>query len=250
MKISIVTPVANESDTIDIFLDKIENVRNRSNHEIVSYFIFDKMSKDDTRSKIESRGSSKNICVYHDNSSGLVSCYVRGYEVAIRDNSDFIIEMDAGLSHDPDLVPRFIEAFESGFDACLGSRFSRGGLYKADFHRRFVSFFGGKLVNLTMGSSFEDPTSGFEGFKVKTALSHIDFSSIHAVGGMFQPEIKVRAIRFNPKTITYKEIPINYVQSTSSFKIKWVMLGLRSLWKIFLELRIGKANYRRDRTSG
>jgi dolichol-phosphate mannosyltransferase len=244
MKFAIVTPVANESDTIDVFLNRIENVRKFSHHQIVSYFIFDKMSKDDTRAKIESRGSSNNVCIYHEKSDGLVSCYVKGYETAISENADVVIEMDAGLSHDPDLLPKFISAFESGYDACLGNRFSKEGEYSAEFHRRFVSFFGGKLVNLLMGSSFGDPTSGFEGFRVKTALSHINFSNIHAVGGMFQPEIKVRALKFNPGTTIYTEVPINYVQSTSSFKLKWVLLGLKSLWKIFLELRIGKASNR------
>lgn len=244
MNFAIVTPIANERDTIDEFLDRIERSTQNLTHNFVVYFVFDKMSKDDTRQKIECRNNSRYVCLYHEKSDGLVSCYVHGYKHAISNGADVIIEMDAGLSHDPNLVPAFVESFENGFDACLGARFSRQGQYSAEFHRKFVSFFGGFLVNLLMGSKFSDATSGFEAFRVSTALSHINFENIHAVGGMFQPEIKTRAITFNPGKVSYKEIPINYIQSASSFKLKWVLLGLRSLYRLFLELRLGKTSNR------
>jgi dolichol-phosphate mannosyltransferase len=241
-KIGIVTPIANESDTIEELLDRVEMIRQKIPHDIESYFIFDKISKDDTRQKIEKRNSKKIQCLFHEKSDGLVSCYVFGYKFAIDNGCDIVVEMDAGLSHDPLLLDKFINSLDSEFDACLGTRFSRSGTYEASFHRRFVSFFGGKLINLLMGTRFEDATSGYQAFST-SILRHIDFDNIHAVGGMFQPEIKVRAIGYNPKKVKYTQVPINYIQSASSFKIKWVILGLKSLYRLFKEIRLA-SNYR------
>lgn len=235
-KIGIVTPIANESNTIEEFLDRIELVSQKIPHTIESYFVFDKISKDDTRQKIEKRNLKKLKCLFHEKSDGLVSCYVFGYEFAIKNNCDIIVEMDAGLSHDPLILEKFICALEEDFDACLGTRFTKSGKYEASLHRKLVSFFGGKLINLLMGSNFDDATSGYQSFKT-SILKHIDFKNIHAVGGMFQPEIKIRAITYNPEKVKYAQIPIKYSQSESSFKIKWVMLGLRSLYRIFKELK-------------
>lgn len=139
---------------------------------------------------------------------GLGSAYIAGFTFALNDlQADYIFEMDADFSHDPDDIPRMIDAM-THTDLVIGSRKVPGGKIIGWGHiRKIMSngamWFSRILLNLTT----QDVTAGFRCFN-KTVLNSIDLDSIHSNGYAFQEELLYRT-QTNGFTIT--EIPVTFV---------------------------------------
>jgi dolichol-phosphate mannosyltransferase len=142
---------------------------------------------------------------------GLGPAYIAGFREALRGAADYVLEMDADLSHDPAVVPRLIEACADGADVALGSRYVPGG-GTADWGRgrRFVSAGGSLYARLLLGTALRDLTGGFKCFR-REVLETIDLDAIRSKGYAFQIELTYRALRAGFHVV---EVPIVFADRT------------------------------------
>ncbi len=104
--------------------------------------------------------------VWAPENRNVVDAYLRGFRAAYDGGHEFIVEMDAGLSHDPAAIPRFLRALADGHECVFGSRFCPGGsMAESSFFRRTLSRSGTVLSNTLLGTRLADMTSGFEAFR-------------------------------------------------------------------------------------
>ena len=95
----------------------------------------------------------------------VVDAYVRGYREALIAGVDWILEIDAGFSHQPQDIPQFFDTMLQGYDCVFGSRFMPGGRFSGGSLKRYLISRGGSvLANLVLGTKETDMTSGFELF--------------------------------------------------------------------------------------
>jgi dolichol-phosphate mannosyltransferase len=170
--------------------------------------------------------------LFYKDSTGVVSCYLYGFQYALNHQADYIIEMDCGGSHAPEDLPQFIEKLHDGYDCVFGSRFMKGGqMVNVPLYRKLISRGGTVLANLLLGTSLTDMTSGFEGFQ-RSALERLDFMRFYSRGHFYQTEMKFRCRNFR-----VIEVPITYRSSTSSFRMKSLTEALRILLVLYRERR-------------
>lgn len=224
-KTIIVMPVANEGKTMENIIKEILAL---PYDNLMLYSVIDSFSKDNTEEIIrffEDTGKVK--CIYHKESTGVISCYFKGFEVALEDGAEQIIEMDGGGSHWPSEIPQFIECLEAGYDCVWGSRFIKGGSMKNQpLYRRLLSGGGTILSNLLLHTKLKDMTSGFEGFQ-RNVLLNLNLDKFLSTGHMYQTEMKYYCRNLN--TI---EVPIHYVGSASSLKMGSVTEALKTLFML------------------
>ena len=157
----------------------------------------------------------------------VVDAYIRGYRQALEAGFDWILEIDAGFSHQPEDIPRFLSAMGEGRDCVFGSRFMKGGaIVNSPFSRRIVSRGGTVLANLLLGTRQTDMTSGFELFTRDTLLMVLD-RGIQSRAHFFQTEIKVYC-----RNLNYVEVPIRYEAASPSLSKSALADSFLHLWRL------------------
>ena len=139
--------------------------------------------------------------------SGLGTAYIHGFKWAISNNYDYIIEMDADFSHNPnDLIKLYEACAEDGADFSIGSRYlnNKINVINWDFKRLFLSYFASKYVRFITQIPIYDTTAGFVCYKRKV-LENIELDKIKFVGYAFQIEMKFKAWK---KKFKHKEVSI------------------------------------------
>lgn len=203
---AIVTPLANEEEDFDKFISEMNFVIDVLNPGKV-YLIVDNASKDRTLELCNklSEENPRYVTVFAPENRNVVDAYRRGLRVAYDAGHDIIIELDAGLSHDPKAIPMFLRVLNEGNECAFGSRFINGGsMGNSPFNRRMLSKTGTVLANILLGTSLSDMTSGFQGFHrdiVKKILDYEFKSKAH----FYQTEL--RYLLRHRRTM---EIPIHY----------------------------------------
>ena len=126
--------------------------------------------------------------------TGLGAAYIHGFKWALLRKYDYIIEMDADFSHDPnDLIDLYNACVNQGADVSVGSRYSKGvNVVNWPMSRVLLSYFASKYVRLITGIPVYDTTAGFVCFKRKV-LETINFDKIKFIGYAFQIEMKFKA---------------------------------------------------------
>jgi dolichol-phosphate mannosyltransferase len=203
---AVIVPMANESadfndltSVLSFVLDKLESGK--------VYYIVDNASKDNTRELCEnlSKKDLRFVTVYAPENRNVVDAYLAGYRIALANNHKFIIEMDAGLSHDPRALPMFLRVLNEGNECAFGSRNINGGS-NADspFKRRFISTFGTYLANIFLGTRMSDMTSGYQGFHSNVVKAFLEYG-LKSKAHFYQTEL-----RYLLRNTRYKEVPIHY----------------------------------------
>ncbi|MDT8390812.1 MAG: glycosyltransferase family 2 protein [Lentisphaeria bacterium] len=171
-------------------------------------------------------------CVWAPENRCVVDAYFRGYREAYDAGAEWILEMDGGLSHLPEEIPRFIQAMESGVDFAGGSRFVSGSAYRESRFARWLTSRGGTWVsNVLLGTKMKDMTSGFECFSraaMKLVLSHGVRSKAH----FFQTEIRYLMHRLN-----WVEVPITYSRPSKSVGKNSLKDAVKCLWALWRDKR-------------
>lgn len=225
-KTIIVMPVANEEGSIGGVLEQILKL---PYDNLYVYPVMDAYSKDGTERIIREmeQKSDRIRLIFHERSYGVVSCYLYGFQQALKDGAERIIEMDGGGSHLPEEIPQFIEKLDEGYDCVWGSRYVKGGdISNHPLYRRILSSGGTILSNLVLGTKLKDMTSGFEAFQ-RPVLEGLDLDAFLSTGHMYQTEM-----RFYCRNLHTVEVPIHYVGSESSLKFKSVKEALRILFQL------------------
>ena len=225
-KTIIVMPVANEESTMGQILDDILEL---PYDNLYIYPVVDSYSKDRTEEIIREREkmSDRVKCIFYQESTGVISCYLEGFRQALADGAERILEMDGGGSHLPAEIPQFLERMEEGYDCVWGSRFMEGGSMKEQpLYRRILSQGGTFLSNFVLGTRLKDMTSGFEGFQ-REVLESMNLDSFLSTGHMYQTEM-----RFYCRNLRTIEVPIHYVGTASSLKGSSVTEALKLLFQL------------------
>ncbi len=184
-KTIIVMPVANEEGSIGGVLNEILNL---PYDNLYIYPVMDAFSRDRTEEIIRGmeQQNDRIRLIFHEKSKGVVSCYLYGFQMALKDGAERIIEMDGGGSHLPAEIPQFIEKLDEGYDCVWGSRYVAGGdISNHPLYRRLLSSGGTILANLVLGTKLKDMTSGFEAFQ-RPVLDALDLDAFLSTGHMYQ----------------------------------------------------------------
>ncbi len=139
---------------------------------------------------------------------GLGTAYIHGFKWSIKNEYDFIFEMDCDFSHNPDDLIRLYEACIKGADVSIGSRYCKGGkVSNWPLKRILMSYFASVYVRIILFISIKDTTAGFKCYRRKV-LETIKLDAIHFKGYAFQICMKYAAVRHGFKIA---EVPITFV---------------------------------------
>jgi dolichol-phosphate mannosyltransferase len=199
-------PTYNERENLARVIDALEPLG-------VRVLVIDDNSPDGTGELADRLAVERDwVSVLHrERKEGLGPAYLAGFREVLRGDAEYVLEMDADLSHDPADVPRLIEACANGADLALGSRYVEGGgTENWGRVRRFVSAGGSFYARTLLGVPIRDLTGGFKCFR-REALERIDLDSVHSKGYAFQIELTYRALRAG---CTVVEVPIVFADRT------------------------------------
>ena len=143
---------------------------------------------------------------------GLGTAYIHGFNWALKREYQFIFEMDADFSHNPnDLIQLYNAAVVQQADVSIGSRYVNGvSIVNWPMSRLLISFFASKYVKLITGMPINDSTSGFKCYKRKV-LETINLEDIKFVGYAFQIEMKFNAWKHGFNLV---EVPVVFTDRT------------------------------------
>lgn len=233
--LGIVCPMANERENAIKFINAV--LEECKGFKRVSFFaVFDKACKDgtfDLLTELEDKPPQLHL-VWSPENRCVVDAYMRGYGEALEAGCDWILEIDAGFSHQPSEIPQFFDTMAEGYDCVFGSRFCRGGDFSdAPFGRYLISRWGSVITNLLLGTKLKDMTSGFELFSNAT-LQKIMENGIHSHGHFFQTEIKVYC-----RKLRFAEVPIHYRNPSQNVSSSVLMDALSNLFRLFCKRLTG-----------
>ena len=162
VKLGIVCPMANEGDEAVAFCRAV--LAECSGFQGVTFFaVFDRVSTDSSLNQMLNLAKSelRLQVVWAPENRCVVDAYLSGYKAALTAGCNWILEIDAGFSHQPRDISQFFDAMETGMDCVFGSRFLNegGGFESSSLKRRFVSWGGTALANLLLGTRQTDMTS-------------------------------------------------------------------------------------------
>jgi len=228
MKTLVIIPTYNEAENVAAITDAA-----LSQDKSIDVLIVDDNSPDGTSEIIKKKQKrSKRIhLIQREGKQGLGSAYVAGFKYALENDYDFIFEMDADFSHDPNDIPRMLEQIKDA-DLVIGSRYLKGiNVVNWPLRRLILSFFAAQYAKLITGMRINDPTGGFKCFR-REVLQSIDLDDILSDGYSFQIEMNfrtwVKKFRIKELSIVFTDRRVG--QSKMSKKI--VREAIVVVWKL------------------
>lgn len=166
---------------------------------------------------------------------GLGKAYTHGFRWALNKHYNYIFEMDADLSHNPEDLPRLLESLKGGNDVAIGSRYSHGvNVVNWPMARVLLSFIASKYARFVTGLPIHDATAGFVGYKRKV-LETLDLNQIKFKGYGFQIEMKYKAWK---KGFKLAEVPIIFTNRIAGeSKINTNIMGEAVFGILMLRIR-------------
>jgi dolichol-phosphate mannosyltransferase len=177
------------------------------------------------------------VQVLHEtNKNGLGRAYLAGFKWALERGYEFVFEMDGDVSHDPDDVPKFLEAAsKQNADLVLGSRYTGGvRVLNWPLKRLLLSRCAGIYVWLVTGMPFTDPTGGYKCFR-RRALQAINLDAVKSDGYSFQIEMTHRLWRAGFRVV---EVPITFterVEGSSKLTHHIINEAFWMVWRLWLQ---------------
>lgn len=203
----IIIPTYNEKENIEKIIRKIFSLQ-----EPFHILVIDDGSPDGTASIVKSLmkefPQSLHI-IERKGKLGLGTAYITGFRWAVANGYEYIFEMDADFSHNPDDLPRLYDACRNGgADLAIGSRYCNGiSVINWPIGRVIMSYYASAYVRTVLGMKVYDTTAGFKCYRRKV-LETIDLDNIRMKGYGFQIEMKYNTYRLGFKI---KEVPIIFV---------------------------------------
>ncbi|QQR99266.1 MAG: glycosyltransferase [Sphingobacteriales bacterium] len=198
--------MANEEEDFAPFVDLLKRVMDVIGTGKI-YFVIDNASKDKTLELARALEKEDNRfeVIWAPDNKNVVDAYLKGFQVAYDNGHDIIIEMDAGLSHDPRAIPMYLRVLNEGNECAFGSRFIKdGSMGDSPWRRRLLSKSGTVLANLLLGTRLYDMTSGFQGFH-REIIGKLLKYPLKSKAHFYQTEVKYLLRKHR-----IAEIPIHY----------------------------------------
>ena len=187
MKFLVIIPTYNENANISTVLNKVLNLKSESQIDIL---VIDDSSPDGTSNTVKELMSTNNNVnlLQREGKLGLSSAYCTGFIWAIDKGYDYVIQMDADLSHNPNDILKFINKSRE-YDVIIGSRYKTGvNVVNWPLRRLILSYFANIYARLFTGMNIFDLTSGFKCIKVN-CLKSVNLNTIKSEGYSFQIEM-------------------------------------------------------------
>ncbi len=230
MKCIVVIGTYNEAENIPSLLPDIMALGEQ--YEAV---VVDDNSPDGTGGLVEqlSVTEPRIHAVHRERRLGYGTAYLQGFRAALEMGADYIIQMDADYSHNPQDIPRLVQAAGQA-DIAIGSRYASGGRTEGwPLHRRVISRTASRIARLLLGVPLNDFTGGFKCFP-RATLESINFADVKSHGFASLYEINYILHRSGKR---FQEVPIVFVerragQSKLSFRM------VLEAWSVMLRLRL------------
>lgn len=226
----VIIPTYNEIENIETIIRAVFAL-----DTVFDVLVVDDNSPDGTSQKVmelQKEYPDKLFLEVRPGKSGLGTAYVYGFKWAISRKYEYIFEMDADFSHNPQDLVRLHAACVKGADLAIGSRYVTGvNVVNWPLNRVLMSYFASSYVRAITGMTIRDATAGFICYKTKV-LESVDLDRIKFVGYAFQIEMKYRAYANGFNIV---EVPIIFTDRTkgeskmSSAIFKEAILGVISL---------------------
>ncbi len=206
----VIIPTYNEKENIEAIVRATF-----SQEKLFDVLIVDDNSPDGTAAIVESLQNdfpNQLFLEKRKGKNGLGTAYIHGFKWALNRNYEYIIEMDADFSHNPnDLIKLYNACAKNGADVSVGSRYSVGvNVVNWPMHRVLLSYFASKYVRFITGIPVHDTTAGFVCWTRKV-LETIQLDKIRFVGYAFQIEMKYKAWKHQFKI---KEVSVIFTDRT------------------------------------
>jgi dolichol-phosphate mannosyltransferase len=224
--ICVCLPTYDERENLEAMVDRLGEVLGDDGVVLV----IDDNSPDGT-GEIADRlaGEHEAVRVLHRASKqGLGRAYLAGFDLALAEGAELVLEMDADFSHDPADLPRLIAAADDA-DLVLGSRYvPGGGVENWGALRRLLSRAGSVYARAFLRVPVRDLTGGFKCFN-RRVLEAMDLTGVHADGYGFQIELTYRAIQAG---FSVREIPIRFRERREGHSKMTTRIALEAVWKV------------------
>lgn len=241
----VVLPTYNEQENIGelipIILKKGPNIK---------VLVVDDNSPDGTGALVAemARASERIFLLSREQKLGLGTAYVAGFKWVLRHSeADYIFEMDADFSHNPDRIPDFVQKIDEGFDLVIGSRYVQGVSVVNWPIRRLILSYGASLyARWITGIPLNDQTTGYKCFR-RQVLETLDLENIYSDGYAFQIEINYRAMEQGFKLA---ETPIIFEErrnGSSKINRRIIREALWLVWRLRFESILGTLKIRRKK---
>ncbi|MGY6522925.1 MAG: polyprenol monophosphomannose synthase [Mongoliitalea sp.] len=206
----VIIPTFNESENIEDIIHAVMALEGEFH-----LLIIDDNSPDGTSlqvKKLQQTYAPRLQLIVRKGKNGLGTAYLEGFHYAIMNGYQYIFEMDADFSHNPqDLIRLYQACAVDGYDLAIGSRYITGvNVVNWPMARVLMSFFASKYVQFITGMPIKDATAGFKCYKVQV-LKSIRLEKIKFVGYAFQIEMKFKTWKLGFKI---KEVPIIFTDRT------------------------------------
>jgi dolichol-phosphate mannosyltransferase len=227
----VIVPTYNERENLEPLAERVRNLP-----QPVDVLIVDDASPDGTGQLADDLAAKHpSIHVLHRaGKAGLGRAYCAGFLWALERDFEFILEMDGDFSHDPDDIPRFLEAAQNA-DLVLGSRYRAGiRVINWPLSRLVLSLAAAQYVRWITGMPFTDPTGGFKCFR-RATLESLALESVRSNGYSFQIEMTHKVWR---QTLRVVEVPITFTdryQGSSKMSGGIVREALLMVWRLWAQ---------------
>ncbi len=228
----VIIPTYNEKENIENIIKRVVDLKTP-----FDILVVDDSSPDGTSQIVKEH--QKSLPQLHlevrKEKDGLGKAYTHGFKWALQRNYQFIFEMDADLSHNPDDLPKLLDALRNGNDVAIGSRYSHGvNVVNWPMSRVLLSFIASKYARFVTRLPINDATAGFVGYR-RIVLETLNLDNIKFKGYGFQIEMKFKAWKKNFKLI---EVPIIFTNRVAGeSKISANIMGEAVFGILMLRIR-------------
>ncbi len=236
-KALVIIPTYNESANLSQILPLVLEQDPR-----IDVLVVDDGSPDGTGEIADSiaQTNSRVNVLHREKKLGLGTAYISGFRWGLERDYEYLFEMDADFSHDPDHIPEFLEAATDA-DLVLGSRYLGGKVTVVNWPmgRLLLSYFANIYAKVVTGHNICDATGGFKCFR-RRVLESLDLGSVRSNGYAFQIEMSFRTWR---KGFDIKEIPIVFTDRTdgqSKMSGAIVREAVWMVWRLRLQALRGR----------
>ena len=224
-RILVIIPTYNERTTLIPIVERV-----RSSVPEAHILVADDNSPDGTGEIADSLAADDDhVHVMHRlGKEGLGAAYLAGFAWALQDGYDVVVEMDADGSHQPEQLPRLLDALR-GADLVLGSRYVPGGSTENwPRSREWLSKGGNLYTRTVLGVPIHDATGGYRAFRADT-LRRLDLDEVASQGYCFQVDLAWRAVQ---RGLRVREVPITFVERTSGASKMSQKIAVEALWRV------------------
>jgi len=232
VNVLVIIPSYNESESIIALLSRLDRVRNElSSRYKIDILIVDDNSPDKTVDTARSVNIENLSILSRSMKGGIGPAYLAGFDLGLKNDYQFFVQMDADLSHMPEQLENLLAAASSK-SLVIGTRWMPGGsVVNWPFHRRLISKLGTKYASFVLNLRYKDLTSGYRVVPRKL-LEILNLNSIESKGYGFQIEVALKA---HDAGFEIKQVPITFIErengrSKMGAKIVWEAWFKVSIW--------------------